>query len=571
MENAPLELYSLLRGLYSGEQSQEAYRPKISKVKMQTLHEWALSETQQTALTAAHETADYKALIEWVGEGDSADFIVAANDGSYEIWDAGERVIPRINPPLALEGEDSAEKVIERLIHLSRFLNMLQLENDDASTSENVPRVVLEWQHFDRHPIFPPNYSADLLIYNDSSFEVEIALLSLHADMSVQHIYPIDGTDSRTFAPYESDVLTFETTLDGEHTEQMTMIKAFATVGKASFRMLALPSLDQTTQPSDISADGQDALEQLLTGQTSTAIDRWTITQIELWVDALAEPDGSRGAYEMAEPEMLADGDQIEIGSITGSTGAAIGRGASASISGTNGGGREAMPSIWQTRRVDLAMPPEGKVGETTELRALVALVDSEGLRKHLPDYTEGGSRIGQEDVRDDSQIDLEFTSENRPIILYMRVEPNEKDFKVITSPRRIVLHHNRDSNQQIFLLEPLRALDAAYVPVELYADKDCFEPLGSAGTAMIKIVADAPPAGVRRRANLSLAATQPEAPGERTTPLPNVTYVIYEGAVTINNGDVITVGDVINSNGIAVGSDSAATVTTVHNGDADV
>ncbi len=208
----------------------------------------------------------------------------------------------------------------------------------------------------------------------------------------------------------------------------------------------------------------------------------------------------------------------------------------------------EPMPeeTVWQTRRVDLAMPSTATVNETTELRALIALLNSAGLRKHLPDYTEGGVLITDEDVRDDAQVDLQFPADNRPLIIYMRPEPNDDDFEVITKPRRIVLFPDRDSNQLTFLLRPLRALGLAYVPVELYADAECMEPLGSAGTASIQVVTAVPTA-------TRTAVAQPESAQP-------ITYVINGGTVTF--GDVTTVGNITGSSGIAIGTQATVTIT---------
>ena len=200
--------------------------------------------------------------------------------------------------------------------------------------------------------------------------------------------------------------------------------------------------------------------------------------------------------------------------------------------------------SVWQTRRIDLAMPSTATVAETTELRALIALLNSEGLRKHLPDFTEGGAIIRDENVRDDAQVDLQFPADKRPLIIYMRPEPNDDDFEVITKTRRIVLFPDRDSNQLTFLLKPLRALSLAYVPVELYADAACTEPLGSAGTASIQVVTA-----------VSTATRTPQP----DTPAP-ITYVINGGTVTF--GDVTTVGNITNSNGIAIGTQATVTIT---------
>ena len=190
-------------------------------------------------------------------------------------------------------------------------------------------------------------------------------------------------------------------------------------------------------------------------------------------------------------------------------------------------------------------MPATATVNETTELRALIALLGSDGLRKHLPDFTEGGALIRDDDVRDDAQVDLQFPADNRPLIIYMRPEPNADDFEVITKTRRIVLFPDRDSNQLTFLLKPLRALGTAYVPVELYSDAECTEPLGSAGTASIQVVTAVSPTATR--------TPQPE------TPAP-ITYVINGGTVTF--GDVTTVGNITGSSGIAIGTQATVTIT---------
>ena len=311
---------------------------------------------------------------------------------------------------------------------------------------------------------------------------------------------------------------------------------------------------------------------------------------------------GEGGVY--VEGDFI-DGDQISVGDITDSEGIAIGSGAAASVGmeeleempmeaepdmtiveppdldieyvamgGTEVPSREdaiyelmdepgekgivmpAEPSavepqspepVWQTRRVDLAMPATAKVDETTELRALIALLNSEGLRKHLPDFTEGGAIIRDDDVRDDAQVDLQFPADNRPLIIYMRPEPNADDFAVITKPRRIVLFPDRDSNQLTFLLRPLRALGTAYIPVELYADDACTEPLGSAGTATTVVVAESAGDAIRTTA-VSL-----------TEPKPQITYVINGGTVTF--GDVTTVGNISGSSGIAIGTQATVTI----------
>ena len=66
---------------------------------------------------------------------DTAHYQVAINEQrEYEIWDPAGRVIPNLNPPLRIDEINSASKVIQRLVHLTKYSNIQQLDNLDAAS-----------------------------------------------------------------------------------------------------------------------------------------------------------------------------------------------------------------------------------------------------------------------------------------------------------------------------------------------------------------------------------------------------------------------------------------------------
>lgn len=266
-----------------------------SYVRLQTEGEGALPAEGQEALRAAHDAAQFGGFVELVGAEDRADFIIAAKDGHYEIWDPGGEVIPRINPPLPLDGAEAAAGVIKRLIHLARYRNVRQLANSDRG-ARDAPRVTFEWLDVAQDHTFSPGDEPVLLVRNDSEEAVEVAILELAPDWSITQIYPDGAAPSYTFDPGAEDELLFEVYLEGEQGEETSIYKLFATTDASNFRLLELPSLDQRTRLVKRAPDNE--LERLLAqvaetgpqtraGRMRTSAGRhWTTAQVELHVAA---------------------------------------------------------------------------------------------------------------------------------------------------------------------------------------------------------------------------------------------------------------------------------------------
>ncbi|MBM4431796.1 MAG: caspase family protein, partial [Chloroflexi bacterium] len=71
-------------------------------------------------------------FVQLAPEGQPADFQVVVNAaGEYEIWDPAGRPIPNLRPALSIAGAQAAERIVQRLIHLTKYRNVLELDNRD--------------------------------------------------------------------------------------------------------------------------------------------------------------------------------------------------------------------------------------------------------------------------------------------------------------------------------------------------------------------------------------------------------------------------------------------------------
>jgi hypothetical protein len=266
-----------------------------SYARLQAEDEGALPQAAQAALRTAHATADFGRFVEWVGADAPADFIVAGMKGFYEIWDPGGEIIPRINPPLALSDEEAPAKVIERLIHLTRYRNVQQLANND-SRARGAPSVTFEWLDVPGDHTFADGNVARLLVRNDSPQDVEVTVLHLAPDWRIEQFYPADASDSYTFAPGETDTLELDVFVGGDEEEETSIFKLCATLQGTNFRMLELPTLDEPMTRRAGTRSPANELEELLSQVVETAPStravrlrtsagrEWTTAQVELRV-----------------------------------------------------------------------------------------------------------------------------------------------------------------------------------------------------------------------------------------------------------------------------------------------
>ncbi|MDZ8257006.1 caspase family protein [Nostoc sp. ChiQUE01b] len=235
--------------------------------------------------------------------------VVVNNKGEYEICDRTGHPYQNI-APVKISDSDAATTVTKRLVHLAKYHATAELDNRDKA-SPLAGKLAIEWlgtsdiyEEGDEIPpksqlkkfVDPSNPTVKsgeyifLSIHNTSSQDLNVAVLDLASDWSVQQIYPGKGERFVTIYADKKEVVALPAGSIGEDT-----VKVFATVDQANFRWLELPSLDEQLEAKGLtrSANPLDALlaainrEQPLTRKLSVAASpsrEWTTKQISLTV-----------------------------------------------------------------------------------------------------------------------------------------------------------------------------------------------------------------------------------------------------------------------------------------------
>ncbi len=189
----------------------------------------------------------------------------------------------------------------------------------------------------------------------------------------------------------------------------------------------------------------------------------------------------------------ITQGDRITTGDISG-TGIAIGHGAQSTVRTVEtGGGDYAEGSIdkrqgtfvgegssrgqstsneadqlLQRRRFEAAMPEVARVGRPTEVRVMIALEKSAGLRALLPDLTESGELIRRSDV-ESRNIRLPFPT-GKPVI-DETVTLEAPDFIIPEQNIKLQVPIDEDSGVATFALTPKQENEYGRVIVRLYGN----------------------------------------------------------------------------------------------------
>ena len=134
---------------------------------------------------------------------------MAVNEkAEYEIWDPAGVAIPNLNPPLSLNDNNSARKVIQRLVHLTKYSNVKGIENLDPASPLS-RKVVAEI--FKAPPGFEPgdrptnleSVTSDgnvnvarvgqkliLRIRNNTDKVLNLTVFDLQPDYGITQVYP---------------------------------------------------------------------------------------------------------------------------------------------------------------------------------------------------------------------------------------------------------------------------------------------------------------------------------------------------------------------------------------------
>jgi Caspase domain len=212
-----------------------------------------LVDKQKEALEAVRQALAGNGWVVEVKAGDEqqSDYQVAVGrDGEYEI--SSETPLKNLGKLLQIDSPDSANGVVKRLVHLSKYRAVQSLDNPDSELTKYVEFELLD---ANRKPFADPSNiaikqgeSMFLRIENTSSQPLNIAILNLDSTWAISKLsiksnedifYPLDSKE-------DIDQLLEAELPDGESYKQAKeTLKLFATRGIAQFDWLTLPALDE--------------------------------------------------------------------------------------------------------------------------------------------------------------------------------------------------------------------------------------------------------------------------------------------------------------------------------------
>jgi predicted phosphodiesterase len=250
---------------------------------------------------------------------EATDFQVAVNaQGEYEIRDANGSVLPNLRPALKITDSGSAARVVQRLVHLTKYRNIRMIDNTDPSSTLARQLVV------ELGSRVPPKEGEEgfgtfgevlglrsrpisvgeiifLRITNKSAKAVNLTVLDLQPDWGISQVYPPPGgeeeRDYELLEPGEENALLIpvQTALPDGYQSGTDIIKAIAAVDGMSFRWLELPALDQpvtraiTKGPSNpleelMAAFGSEELTRAIIPLTTAKAKSWGTAEVEIKV-----------------------------------------------------------------------------------------------------------------------------------------------------------------------------------------------------------------------------------------------------------------------------------------------
>lgn len=227
--------------------------------------------------------------------------VAIAKDGTYEICIG--MPITNLRPALSIDDPDAPQKVVKRLIHLTKYQAVQELDNPASELTEY---LVFELCDKNKQP-FPepqnvslkPEAVSYLKIKNTYSQTLNVAVLDLEPTWEISQV-PIQG-DFSSFFPLDPnrEVYTkLRLALPEDYKQAKETLKIFATKGLANFQWLILPSLDK--QPT---TRGNNPNEELKTRSLDLAINPLNNLLTAIGSDLNHPPKKTRAFVYEPEPE----------------------------------------------------------------------------------------------------------------------------------------------------------------------------------------------------------------------------------------------------------------------------
>ena len=261
-------ILSSLSAIEQGAQAVLTSAPVKLVRKVRLLQDNDLSQENDGALQAVEVALIGNGWVELVGEEEAADYQIDIKKNKldeviYQICDrTGAPIILR--PVLKISDSNSAQKVVQRLVHLSKYQAIQEMDNYDTSSPLR-GKVVVElvgkqkdYEPGDKpepqpfaNPSKPEVKGEEYIFFkirNNYSDVVNVAVLGLQPSWAINQIEPTASAYIPIDPGQETLVSSRMSLPEGEY-EVEDILKVFATIGMANFRWLELPSLDIPIPP----------------------------------------------------------------------------------------------------------------------------------------------------------------------------------------------------------------------------------------------------------------------------------------------------------------------------------
>lgn len=228
-----------------------SYSPRLQRAVRLLLEEAGAAEDAALSAVRAEIEADPSKLLAISGQ-EGGDFQVAIDGGVFSILDPAGRRLENLGSAIEVAAPDAARRIKDRLVHLARFHNVLELRNTDRNsplagklTAEilALPPTFQKGDPLDgATPILGMPQFQDLSwfclrIQNRSARHLEIAILDLQPGWGITVL-----TEAH-LDPGETRELAVRAFLPEGYTIGTDTLKVLGTLALANYELLTLPEL----------------------------------------------------------------------------------------------------------------------------------------------------------------------------------------------------------------------------------------------------------------------------------------------------------------------------------------
>jgi len=203
-----------------------------------------------------------------LSDSEKFDYQVAVNsEGAYEIWDTTGNLIKQ-QSQIMINSDNAAMKIIQRLVHITKYYNVLHLENFNFSSplkgnlQVEIFKAPPDWESYNipkpqsfKNPNSPTIKAGEfiyLYVKNNSSQVLWFSILGLMSDWSIELLYPSVENNFQSLESNSDLFIPIESYLPEGYVEGADTFKVFGTLEPTLFRWLTLPSLDKLSDFKDI-------------------------------------------------------------------------------------------------------------------------------------------------------------------------------------------------------------------------------------------------------------------------------------------------------------------------------